>query len=271
MTTLATNKWTDLLSQAVTQPGLILKAYSSFHGYSIGNQIAAIVQCHMRGIEAGPINTYPGWRKLGRQVKRGEKAVWLCMPLTFKRKSEAASNEQSDDSQAAQSEVVTGFAWKPNWFVMSQTDGEPVPMPAIPTWDKESALAALNITQTEFSHTNGNTQGYARKREVAISPLAELPHKTLFHELAHVELGHTTEADFNDSEQTPRNLREVEAEAVALILCESLSLSGAEYCRGYIQNWLDGDSIPEKSAQKIFGAADRILRAGRSKEGGAEQ
>jgi hypothetical protein len=32
---------------------------------------------------------------------------------------------------------------------------------------------------------------------------------------------------------------------------------------GYIQNWLVSDVIPEKSAQKIFGAADRILRAGR--------
>jgi antirestriction protein ArdC len=264
----AQSRWSDLLQQAVTQPGLILKAYSSFHGYSIGNQIAAIVQCHTRSIEPGPINTYPGWQKLGRQVRKGQKAVWLCMPITYKRKSE---EKQTDESQPAETEVITGFVWKPNWFVMSQTDGEPVPMPAIPAWDKASALAALNIAEGEFSHTNGNTQGYARKREVAISPLAELPHKTLFHELAHVELGHTTETDFNDSEQTPRNLREVEAEAVALILCESLSLAGAEYCRGYIQNWLEGGSIPEKSAQKIFGAADRILRAGRSKEGGVEQ
>jgi hypothetical protein len=32
----ATNqqKWSDLLAQAVTQPGLILKAYAAFHGYS---------------------------------------------------------------------------------------------------------------------------------------------------------------------------------------------------------------------------------------------
>jgi len=57
-------------------------------------------------------------------------------------------------------------------------------------------------------------------------------------------------------------LREVEAEAVALVMCESLGLPGAQYCRGYIQNWLDDDVIPEKSAQKIFGAADRILKAG---------
>lgn len=256
----AQSRWSDLLEQAVTQPGLILKAYSSFHGYSIGNQIAAIVQCHSRSIEPGPINTYPGWQKLKRQVRRGQKALWLCMPITYKPKSE---QKQTDDNQESQREVLTGFVWKPNWFVLAQTDGEPVPMPEIPAWDKARALAALNIAQTEFIHTNGNTQGYARKREVAISPLAELPHKTLFHELAHVELGHTSDSDFNDSDQTPRNLREVEAEAVALVICESLSLPGSEYCRGYIQNWLQGDSIPEKSAQKIFGAADRILRAGR--------
>lgn len=168
--------------------------------------------------------------------------------------------KQTDESQ--ETEVITGFVWKPNWFVLAQTDGEPVPMPEIPAWDKTRALAALNITETEFTHTNGNTHNYARKREVAISPLAELPHKTLFHELAHVELGHTSETDFNDSDQTPRNLREIEAEAVAVVICESLSLPGSQYCRGYIQNGLQGDVIPEKSAQKIFGTADRILKAG---------
>jgi hypothetical protein len=46
-------------------------------------------------------------------------------------------------------------------------------------------------------------------------------------------------------------------------------LEGADYARGYIQNWLyrgigyNADAIPEKSAQKIFRAADQILRAGR--------
>jgi hypothetical protein len=82
-------------------------------------------------------------------------------------------------------------------------------------------------------------------------------------------LGHTTEADFADTERTPKNLREVEAEAVALLCCEALNLEGTGYCRGYIQNWLypnvgyNGTGIPERSAQKIFHAADQILRAGR--------
>jgi hypothetical protein len=78
-----------------------------------------------------------------------------------------------------------------------------------------------------------------------------------------VVLGHTQESSISDSERTPKNLREVEAESVAMLLCESLGLTGADFCRGYIQNWLDGEPIPEKSAQKIFGAADRILKAGR--------
>ncbi len=81
---------------------------------------------------------------------------------------------------------------------------------------------------------------------------------------------HTSEGDFADGEATPRSLREVEAEAVALLCCESLGLEGAEYARGYIQhylsrgNGLNAEAIPEKSAQKIFRAADQIIRSGRS-------
>jgi len=132
----------------------------------------------------------------------------------------------------------------------------------MPTWSKETALAGLNVAEISFSHTDGNCQGFAANRTIAVSPLAALPHKTLFHELAHVILGHTAEGGLNDGERTEKSIREIEAEAVALICCESLELPGAEFCRGYIQNW--GSTIPERSAQKIFHAADQILKAGRA-------
>jgi hypothetical protein len=83
------------------------------------------------------------------------------------------------------------------------------------------------------------------------------------------------ESDFADTEKTPRTLREVEAEAVALLCCEALGLEGADYCRGYLQNWLrrgigfEANAIPEKSAQKIFSTANQILRAGRPDKGNA--
>jgi hypothetical protein len=126
------------------------------------------------------------------------------------------------------------------------------------------------LKRIDFDSTGGNCQGFARKRQIAINPVAQLPHKTLFHEAAHVTWGHTVEGDFADGETTPRSLREIEAEAVALLCCESLGLEGADYCRGYIQNWLyrgvgfDATAIPERSAQKIFRAANQIIHAGRT-------
>src|SRR5439155_10648797 len=97
----------------------------------------------------------------------------------------------------------------------------------VPDWGEVHALYALGIDRTRFDHPNGNCQGYARQRSVSVSPIAALPHKTLFHELAHVVLGHTEEGTtLDDDDRTPVNLREVEAESVALICCELLMLGG---------------------------------------------
>ena len=41
-----------------------------------------------------------------------------------------------------------------------------------------------------------------------------------------------------DSEFTPRNLEECEAESVALLCCAALDLPGVDEARGYIQRWL---------------------------------
>jgi hypothetical protein len=153
--------------------------------------------------------------------------------------------------------------YRPHWFVLSQTDGPDVPPAAIPGWDRVKALETLHITDVPFDAIDGNVQGFARGREIAISPLNPLPHKTTFHELAHVLLGHTAEGEQSDGEITPRNLRECEAEAVALLCCDALDLPGVEHSRGYIQAWWgSGNPIPERSAQRILKAADAILKAG---------
>jgi hypothetical protein len=245
-------QWSQLLAEAVSKPGLLLAAYSAFHNYSIGNQVLALVQCQQRGIQPGPLATFPGWKEKNRHVRKGERALVLCMPVTVKGKDETGGQH-----------TFTRFIYRPRWFVLSQTEGQDVAPTLPPTWDKTRALVALNITETPFDLLDGNTQGFAKGRSVSVSPVAALPHKTLFHELGHVTLGHTVEGQTHDGEQIPRSLKEAEAEAVALILCETLQLPGADYCRGYIQDCLRGDVIPERSAQKIFHAADVILKAGR--------
>ena len=93
-------KWSALLVEAVNKPGLIMEAYSAFHNYSIGNQILALVQCQLRGLEPGPINTFPGWQALGRTVKRGERALILCMPITRKVRDEEAPESERRERRA---------------------------------------------------------------------------------------------------------------------------------------------------------------------------
>ena len=253
--------WAALLNEAVTKPGFIHEAYSRFHNYSLGNQLLALFQCLARGIQPGPLATFPKWKDLGRSVKKGEKALILCMPLACKR---SKTVKAADGTEQEEVFAYTHFAYKPHWFVLAQTEGAEYQPAAVPAWNEETALQVLQIERIEFDLLNGNTQGYAKPgRKIAVSPVAALPHKTLFHELGHVVLGHCDEADFSESNITPRDVREVEAEAVALLCCEALNLPGAEYSRGYIQDWGKGQPITERSAQRIFHAADQIFHAGR--------
>lgn len=271
--------WADLLRDAVTVPGRILAAYTAFHEYSAGNQLSAYSQCVSRGLPLGPLGTYRQWTERGRQVKRGEKALWLCVPRTVRARAPpngtdavlpGAEGVASDDgagdgsavSDATGSRVV--FSWQPRWFVLSQTEGEEFVLPAVPDWDRDRALRSLGVTVIPFAHLDGNVQGYAEGRSIAVNPFAALPIKTLFHELGHVLL-HQVGCGVGGSVVLERYVREVEAEAVALVCVEALGLPGAEFARGYIQAWLAaGMDIPERSAQRIMAAADRIIRAGTS-------
>jgi antirestriction protein ArdC len=257
--------WSAILVDAVTKPGFISKAYSTFWHYSTGNQLLAMFQCLARSLEVGPINTFRGWLGLGRHVKKGEKAITLCMPVTVKRNADQTNHQEvvGGDGAERPSDSRTIFVFKPHWFVLSQTNGAEYVPQELPEWNETLALHRLLIERENFIHPDGNCQGYAIDRQVAVSPIAALPWKTLFHELAHIMLGHTTESGgMVDHDQTPTNIREVEAEGVALICCESLALPGSEFCRGYIQRWLAGEKISDASAQRIFKAADAILKAG---------
>src|SRR5438094_10510843 len=83
----------QLLEEAVTKPGTVMKAYSLFWNYSLGNQLLALIQAAERGIPLGPIASYNKWRQLGRQVRRGEKAIVLCRPVTVKRSATETTKE----------------------------------------------------------------------------------------------------------------------------------------------------------------------------------
>jgi hypothetical protein len=251
--------WGELLREAVEKPGRMLEAHTAFHNYSFGNALLALEQYIRRNLQPGPLNTYQGWLERKRQVRKGEKGITLCIPMAFKRTAETDGVQE----ETAKPQTYYAFRFRAYWFVLAQTEGDDTPVPPIPGFDIDTALCALNITRTPFDELNGNIQGFAQGREIAVNPVAALPHKTTLHEIAHIVLGHTTSEKLVDSEQTARHIREVEAESVALICCETLGLEGADFCRGYIQHWLKTEKeIPNHSAARIFAAATSILKAG---------
>ena len=259
--------WAQLLIDAVNKPGIISTAFSAFWNYSFGNQLLALFECMARGIPPGPIHTFAGWLKLNRHVRKGEKAITLCMPVSWveKRDPDDLTKSGEDEPSAEPAIIRRRFIFRANWFVISQTDGEDYRPLAIPQWDERLACHVLIIDREPFTSTNGNCHGYAHDRQYAISPVAHLPHRTAFHEIAHIVLGHCAESmGMSDGdERTPRDVREVEAEAVSFICCQSLGLPGDDFSRGYLQHWLGNQKIEEKSVHRIFKAADQILKAGR--------
>ena len=104
-----------LLRSAVEEPGTLSSAYHAFHAYSLGNQLLAMFQCHERGLKPGPMATFPRWKELGRHVRRGQKALTLCMPLTLKQRTGPA-----------------GHPLPPGAYVFGNAVGEPLPDSALP-------------------------------------------------------------------------------------------------------------------------------------------
>ena len=74
-------EWGALLNEALTEPGKVSTAYSLFHSYSLGNSLWLLGQLYGRGIEPGPVATFRQWQEMGRQVRKGEKAFAMCMPM----------------------------------------------------------------------------------------------------------------------------------------------------------------------------------------------
>jgi hypothetical protein len=121
-------------------------------------------------------------------------------------------------------------------------------------------LAQLGVQEVDFDLLDGNTLGYANRGSIAGSPLSPLPHKTTFHDWP------TASSTWTRSSARRRAVPQPQGsggQAVALLCSGALGLAESEYARGYIQHWLAGEGIPEANARRIFGAADRILRADR--------
>jgi hypothetical protein len=251
-------EWRRLLEEALTVEGSILGVYDRFHDYSLAN----VVLFRAQGIRE-PVASFSRWKALGRHVMRGAHAKEVIVPVLVN--EPAPPDEEPRQEKRERVARLIGFKVVRAVFALSDTDGPEPPPVELPGWDMQTALTKLGIRQAPFDETNGNVQGWSRGAEIAISPVAVRPTKTLMHELGHVVLGHTLPHAYEDY-ATHRGIKEFQAEAVAYLAMNELGQLDEEMAstsRGYIQHWLANEQPPDKAIQQVFTATDRILRAGR--------
>lgn len=159
-------------------------------------------------------------------------------------------------------EKITSIFFMPrkNWFTVHQTEGDDY-VPDIPGFDFTHIDEKLEVEKISFDHPDGNCQGYASSNKYAINPVAANPIKTMFHELAHILLGHT-DKQIDDGEILARDLKEFQAESVALICAACIGQTDElTYSLGYIQNWWIPEELDKKMIERLFSTANKIISA----------
>ena len=94
----------------------------------------------------GPVAGYQAWAAMGRQVRKGEKALWILAPVTARGPRPDADGALDADDLGGSTPApdpgatapaargrgsVVGFRGAPV-FDLSQTDGDPIPTPPRP-------------------------------------------------------------------------------------------------------------------------------------------
>jgi len=193
----------------------ILSTMARFHSYSWRNCLLIFMQFPQSTRIAG----FRTWNKMGRFVKKGESAIWIFAPMTFKKK-----DEEKDDDET----IVTFFKPVPV-FDISQTEGDPLPslnLKPIENSNEEllnrlkelSGKLKIEITFEELS----GLDGVSRIGKISINSSKNPTEQAfiLIHEIAH-ELIHDT---IQKRIQTSKEQREMEAEAVAWIVAQHIGL-----------------------------------------------
>jgi hypothetical protein len=240
----------------------LLDMASKMHRYSMNNLLLIGIQ-HPSAEHVAGFNT---WKKLGRTVVKGQKAIWILGPV--KRR---LTLEDKDSGEEVKVQKLVGFKPVPV-FAQDQTEGEPLPEithalegdAPREAWD--GIVRQLNmdgycvvITTPLTPGAEGETDPTSRIVRVSPDSSALGQLATLIHEKAHIHLGHVD--DFA-AYRTHRGLMEVEAESVAYCVAGALGLDTSAYSVGYLGGWARGDvDLIRKTAERVVKASHEIVEA----------
>lgn len=227
-----------------------LRAQATFHQYSYRNVLLISKQCPQAASVAG----FHAWRRLGRSVRKGERAIWIFAPSQRRTVGEAGAPQS-----------VTRFISVPV-FDISQTEGRDLPMICerleagddFHAFERLSNAATMLGFQVECCDLELGVNGecsfieHVIKIESRNSEAQQV--KSIAHELAHAIL----------HEQTKDRARaELEAESVAYVVCSQLGIDSGDYSFGYVASWVGDTSLAKKaledSCAEIARASQKIL------------
>jgi antirestriction protein ArdC len=242
----------------------MLDTAAKFHNYSFSN----VMLIGWQRPDATRVAGFKTWQSLGRQVRKGEKAIRILAPLLVnKTDTDEVTGEEKTRKQ------LIGFRSVPV-FDIAQTDGDPLPevMPTRLTGDGNGYALDLSMAVaaqieaagyriawdgTDWPATLNGVTDFAAKtvtlRE-GLDPAQEA--KTLTHELAHVLLHEPVPGEARHH----RGTGEVEAESVAYVVAQSLGMDTADYSLPYVAHWAKGDVKEVRSTgQRVIATAHAIL------------
>lgn len=225
-----------------------LSVAARFHEYSFSN----IMLIHSQRPNATQVAGYRAWQKLGRQVRKGEKGITIMAPMIFKPKDA----DNSDEDVFVRFRAVSVFD-------IAQTDGDPLPLPPQVSGDPGHHWEHL----TRFVQNQGiailydslkYARGKSRGGTIILSDQLDDAERfsVLVHELAH-ELMHMRPS--RTRSRPPENVRELEAESVAFVVCSAVGLATGTASSDYIQNYGGNAEMLEHSLRHIKKTAERIL------------
>lgn len=261
-----------------------LKFASMFTDYSARNTMLI----NLQKPHATFVASYGKWKKLGRQVERGEKGIVIFAPVTYEtnqcsevqepvldKQGNPLFNEDGTLKTKTVEKPLSGISFKKVYvYDVSQTSGKEIPTLAdeltgdIDAEKKEAIFAALKkVTgiEFEFRDIKSDVKGFynhADDRIVIKSGMSDAQTlKTAFHETAH-KLLHDPKLEIV-TVKAPRNEKEVQAESVAFMVAEKLGFDTSEYSFPYIASWSDGKQMEQLRGclQEIQEAAKQIICA----------
>lgn len=238
----------------------VLMAMGNLGKYSFTNQIYILIQ----NPDAVTVNGMKQWNYLGRSILPGEKALKIFAPLVGKEQVQLADKDgnpildEDGNTKTKEIEKVKGF--KPSFvFDISQTKGKELEVfkfdENIAVEDKDMIIQGLSnvVEKKGFSieYTTENELGkgcyglcnYKEKKIKLLSGMSDIQTiSTLVHECGHA-LAHSPYRDnFEGIIELPdRDIREVEAESIACVVCSHLGLDTENFNFSYITGWADGD------------------------------